>query len=119
MRALVGVVGILIGVVILLRLRGRNLPGLADRAIGAFAGIGVNDRCSISAKNAMPISWKGTSRQYVGRLHRLHNAKRVVRVYDHVDSNVLMLARMYARRLRRYNAIGYGICNTPYQVLGT
>jgi superfamily II DNA or RNA helicase len=50
---------------------------------------------------AMPISWKGTLQQYVGRLHRLHDAKRVVRVYDYVDSNVLMLARMYARRLKR------------------
>jgi hypothetical protein len=48
----------------------------------------------------MPISWKGTLQQYVGRLHRLHDAKRVVRVYDYVDSNVLMLARMYARRLK-------------------
>jgi superfamily II DNA or RNA helicase len=44
----------------------------------------------------MPISWKGTLQQYVGRLHRLHDAKRVVKVYDYVDSNVLMLARMYA-----------------------
>ena len=66
----------------------------------------------------MPISWKGTLQQYVGRLHRLHDAKRVVRVYDYVDSNVLMLARMYARRLKGYSAIGYRICNTAYEVLG-
>ena len=58
---------------------------------------------------AMPISWKGTLQQYVGRLHRLHDAKRVVRVYDYVDSQVLMLARMYARRLEGYGAIGYRI----------
>ncbi len=64
----------------------------------------------------MPISWKGTLQQYVGRLHRLHDAKRVVRVYDYVDSNVLMLARMYARRLKGYSSIGYRICNTPYEV---
>jgi len=36
-------------------------------------------------------------------------AKHVVRVYDYVDSQVLMLARMYARRLRGYSAIGYRI----------
>ena len=67
----------------------------------------------------MPISWKGTLQQYVGRLHRLHDAKRVVRVYDYVDSKVLMLARMYARRLKGYSVIGYRICNSPYEVLGT
>jgi superfamily II DNA or RNA helicase len=67
----------------------------------------------------MPISWKGTLQQYVGRLHRLHDAKRVVRVYDYVDSSVLMLARMYARRLKGYSAMGYRICNLPYDALGT
>jgi len=60
---------------------------------------------------------KGTLQQYVGRLHRLHDAKRVVRVYDYVDSNVLMLARMYARRLKGYSSIGYRICNTPLMYL--
>jgi hypothetical protein len=35
--------------------------------------------------------------------------KRVVRVYDYVDSSVPMLARMYARRLRGYGLIGYRI----------
>jgi len=47
--------------------------------------------------------------QYVGRLHRLHDNKRFVQVYDYVDNRVPMLARMYARRLRGYGAIGYVI----------
>jgi len=67
---------------------------------------------------AMPISWRGTLQQYVGRLHRLHDAKRVVRVYDYVDSNVLMVARMYARRLKGYSAIGYRICNAAGEGFG-
>ena len=58
---------------------------------------------------AMPISWKGTLQQYVGRLHRLHDNKRFVQVYDYVDNYVLMLARMYERRLKGYAAIGYVI----------
>ena len=58
---------------------------------------------------AMPISWKGTLQQYVGRLHRLHDAKRVVEVYDYVDGNILMLARMYGRRLKGYGDMGYKI----------
>jgi superfamily II DNA or RNA helicase len=57
----------------------------------------------------MPISWKGTLQQYVGRLHRLHDNKRFVQVYDYVDNYVLMLARMYERRLKGYSAIGYVI----------
>lgn len=38
-----------------------------------------------------------------------HDNKRVVQVYDYVDDLVPMLARMYARRLKGYNAIGYMI----------
>ena len=45
--------------------------------------------------------------QYVGRLHRLHDSKRLVQVYDYVDANVRMLARMYDRRLKGYSARGY------------
>jgi len=42
---------------------------------------------------AMPISWKGTPQQYVGRLHRLRDNQRVVEVYDYVDASVRMLTR--------------------------
>jgi superfamily II DNA or RNA helicase len=54
---------------------------------------------------AMPISWKGTLQQYVGRLHRLHDNKRVVKVYDYVDDWVPVLERMYERRMKGYGAI--------------
>ena len=57
----------------------------------------------------MPISWHGTLQQYVERLHRLHDGKKVVEVYDYVDSSVLMLARMFEKRLRGYKALGYSI----------
>ncbi len=78
-------------------------------ATGSYIGEGFDDARLDTLFLAMPISWKGTLQQYVGRLHRLHDAKHVVRVYDYVDSQVLMLARMYARRLRGYGAIGYRI----------
>ncbi len=67
----------------------------------------------------MPISWKGTLQQYVGRLHRLHDGKRVVRVYDYVDPNVPMLARMYQRRLKGYDAIGYTVERSGVEALTT
>ncbi len=39
----------------------------------------------------LPISWKGTIVQYVGRLHRLHDTKKEVHVYDYADLSVPML----------------------------
>ena len=88
-------------------------------ATGSYIGEGFDDARLDTLFLAMPISWKGTLQQYVGRLHRLHDTKRVVRVYDYVDSNVPMLARMYARRLKGYSAIGYRISNIPDEVFGT
>ncbi len=76
---------------------------------GSYIGEGFDDARLDTLFLAMPISWKGTLQQYVGRLHRFHDAKRVVRVYDYVDSNVPMLERMYARRLKGYGLIGYTI----------
>ena len=61
----------------------------------------------------MPISWRGTLQQYVGRLHRIHDGKKVVRVYDYVDAHVPMLARMYEKRLKGYRAIGYELEGEP------
>ena len=62
-------------------------------------------RCSLT----LPVSWRGTIAQYVGRLHRLHDGKREVQVYDYADLNVPMLARMFDRRCRGYEAVGYTI----------
>jgi very-short-patch-repair endonuclease len=42
-------------------------------------------------------------------LHRLHDGKREVRVYDYADLDVPMLARMFDRRCRGYEAVGYTI----------
>jgi very-short-patch-repair endonuclease len=57
----------------------------------------------------LPVSWRGTIAQYAGRLHRLHDGKREVRVYDYADLNAPMLARMFDRRCRGYEAIGYTV----------
>jgi len=78
-------------------------------ATGSYIGEGFDDARLDTLFLAMPISWKGTLQQYVGRLHRLHDNKRFVQVYDYVDSYVPMLARMYDRRLKGYSTIGYVI----------
>src|SRR6202158_5794125 len=62
---------------------------------------------------AMPVSWRGTLQQYVGRLHRLHENKKEVQVYDYADVLVPMLARMYKKRLAGYGALGYIVAEGP------
>lgn len=62
---------------------------------------------------ALPVSWKGTLVQYAGRLHRVLPGKHEVRIYDYVDRQVPMLARMFERRQRGYRAMGYAECPGP------
>jgi superfamily II DNA or RNA helicase len=76
-------------------------------ATGSYIGEGFDDSRLDTLFLTMPISWRGTLQQYVGRLHRVHDGKKIVRVYDYVDAQVPMLARMYERRLKGYRAIGY------------
>jgi superfamily II DNA or RNA helicase len=78
-------------------------------ATGSYIGEGFDDSRLDTLFLTMPISWKGTLQQYVGRLHRVHHGERVVKVFDYVDVHVPMLARMYEKRLRGYSAIGYAI----------
>ena len=86
-------------------------------ATGSYIGEGFDDARLDTLFLAMPISWRGTLQQYVGRLHRLHDNKRVVEVYDYVDANVRMLARMYERRLKGYGDMGYKVLATGQRQL--
>ncbi len=76
-------------------------------ATGRYLGEGFDDPRLDTLFLTMPISWKGTLAQYVGRLHRQHHGKREVIVYDYVDGFVPMLERMAARRRAGYRALGY------------
>lgn len=78
-------------------------------ATGSYIGEGFDDSRLDTLFLAMPITWRGTLQQYVGRLHRLHDNKRVVEVFDYVDSSIPMLSRMFEKRLRGYKAPGYFI----------
>lgn len=82
-------------------------------ATGSYIGKGFDDSRLDTLFLTMPISWRGTLQQYVGRLHRVHQGKRVVRVYDYVDVHIPMLVRMYEKRLRGYKAVGYAIEPAP------
>ena len=56
---------------------------------------------------AMPISWKGTLQQYAGRLHRTHVEKHDIRIYDYIENDHPQLSRMWNKRQRGYQSMGY------------
>ena len=78
-------------------------------ATGRLIGEGFDDARLDTLFLTLPVSWHGTIAQYAGRLHRVHFRKREVRVIDYADLNVPMLARMFDRRCRGYEAVGYTI----------
>ena len=81
-------------------------------ATGRYLGEGFDDSRLDTLFLTMPIAWKGTLAQYAGRLHRLHDAKREVIIYDYIDMSVPVLARMAAKRRVGYQTIGYRILGT-------
>ena len=78
-------------------------------ATGRYIGEGFDDARLDTLFLAMPVAWRGTLGQYVGRLHRLHPAKRAVLVYDYVDEAVPVLRRMTQKRIRGYRNLGYSV----------
>jgi len=56
-----------------------------------------------------PFLWKGILIQYTGRLNRAYQGKNEIQVYDYVDEQVPVLAKMYRRRLKGYKGLGYEV----------
>ena len=88
------------------------LPSDAPRvllATGKLVGEGFDHPPLDTLVLAMPISWKGTLQQYAGRLHREHADKTLVRIIDFVDTGHPALLRMWSKRQRGYQAMGYRV----------
>ena len=88
------------------------IPPQEPRAIlatGRYVGEGFDDSRLDTLFLTLPVSWRGTIAQYAGRLHRLYDGKREVRIYDYADLDVPMLARMFDRRCRGYETVGYTV----------
>ena len=77
-------------------------------ATSSSIGEGFDDSRLDTLFLTMPVSWKGRIIQYVGRLHREHEDKQKVIVYDYLD-NMKVLEKMYERRLKGYKISGYTI----------
>ena len=80
-------------------------------ATGRYVGEGFDDARLDTLFLTMPISWRGTLAQYAGRLHRIHPAKREVIVYDYVDGEVPVLARMSLKRITGFKSLGYSVAS--------
>ena len=88
-------------------------------ATGSYIGEGFDEARLDTLFLAMPIAWRGTLQQYAGRLHRLHENKKDVQIYDYVDLHVNMLERMYGKRLKGYASIGYKVKASPLSAAPT
>ena len=87
-----------------------QIPDDAERLIlatGRYLGEGFDDARLDTLFLTLPISWRGTVAQYAGRLHRLHETKRRVIIYDYVDVFFPVLSKMYERRCKGYRSLGY------------
>jgi superfamily II DNA or RNA helicase len=78
-------------------------------ATGRYLGEGFDDARLDTLFLTMPISWRGTLAQYAGRLHRLHATKKEVIVFDYVDANEPLLAKIAGKRETGYRALGYQV----------
>ena len=83
---------------------------------GRYVGEGFDEARLVALLLALPISWRGTVQQYAGRLNRRHPTKREVRIYDYLDADVPVLARMYEKRRKGYRALGYVVQTTDRDV---
>ncbi len=82
-------------------------------ATGSYIGEGFDEPRLDTLFLTMPSSFKGKIVQYAGRLHRYHKDKRDVRIYDYVDSNIMVLTKMFQKRLRTYKILGYVVDENP------
>ena len=58
----------------------------------------------IQSQRPSQVSWRGTLAQYAGKLH-----KREVVIYDYVDADEPLVAKMAGRREAGYRALGYDV----------
>jgi superfamily II DNA or RNA helicase len=90
----------------------KNLPEDESRVIIAtskYVGEGFDYPILDTLFLTLPISWSGRVKQYAGRLHRDYHAKKEVRIYDYLDSQIQVAMKMYDRRKQGYRSMGYEI----------
>jgi len=87
-----------------------RIPDHEERLIvatGRYLGEGFDDARLDTLFLCLPVSWRGILAQYAGRLHRNHEGKSEVIIFDYADLDIPMLAKMYERRRVGYSDLGY------------
>jgi superfamily II DNA or RNA helicase len=78
-------------------------------ATGSLIGEGFDLAVLDTLFLTMPVSFKGRIIQYAGRLHREHDEKSEVLIYDYLDINSGLPISMFKKRVRAYKKMGYHI----------
>ncbi|MCD4819978.1 MAG: DEAD/DEAH box helicase [Candidatus Cloacimonetes bacterium] len=78
-------------------------------ATGKYIGEGFDLPILDTLLLALPISWKGTLQQYIGRVVREHKDKSSIEVYDYVDVNFEKLEKMFIKRKKAYKRLEFNI----------
>lgn len=76
---------------------------------GSFIGEGVDIPMLDRLILAMPISFKGRLKQYVGRIYRPYEGKKEVHIYDYLDPNMGLTVSMFKKRLSAYKDMNYKV----------
>lgn len=100
--------------------RMKDFPADGRKAIlatGSYIGEGFDEPRLDTLFLTIPSSFKGRIVQYAGRLHRYHEDKQDIRIYDYVDHGVAVLERMFQRRLKTYKMLGYEMDNRTQTVV--
>ena len=86
-------------------------------ATGQYVGEGFDCPQIDTLVMTFPTSFKGQLIQYVGRAMRDYPDKTSVLVYDYVDSQVPVLKKMHARRLKTYKSLKFQWSDTEGMLL--
>lgn len=86
-------------------------------ATGSYIGEGFDDSSLDVLFLTMPISGITKVTQYTGRLHRKHDNKKEIIIYDYVDKNFKQTRNMFEKRRKTYKKLGYEILDERNQQL--
>jgi len=83
--------------------------GVCIFATGSLIGEGFDLPALDTLVLASPISFKGRLVQYAGRLHRASEGKEEVKIHDYLDSFSPVMLKMYRKRRKAYETMGYTV----------
>jgi superfamily II DNA or RNA helicase len=83
--------------------------GVCIFATGSLIGEGFDLPALDTLILASPISFKGRLVQYAGRLHRPSEGKADVRIHDYLDASSPVMLKMYRKRHKAYETMGYTV----------